>query len=194
MAIAALQEVTQYKNEAVVLRFMETWDVPRADADDLFEQMNKWLWLHATSATMPDAPQLAISPSTKLVDEMWHTFILFTHDYVSYCERYFGRYLHHDPTPQSEYIATIEAYERDPQAYMQSLEDSFARQYELVYELLGEATLVKWYSEYTDRYTDEYMREIWRWSFSPYDTRVRESLRVASVSTPHAVGAGVGEA
>jgi hypothetical protein len=184
MAICALEEVMQYNNEAVVLRFMETWDLPRANADDLFEQMNKWLWLNAVTATMADAPRLAISPSTKLLDEMWHTFILFTVDYVSYCDRYFGRYLHHRPTPQSEYTSAIASYERDPQAHMQAIETIFARQYELVYDLLGEATLVKWYDEYTDRYTDEYMRSIWRWSFSPYDTRVRRSLRVAAADAP----------
>jgi hypothetical protein len=186
MATAALEDVIQYRNEAVVLRFMETWDLPRADADDLFEQMNKWLWLTATTATIPDAPRLAITPSTKLVDEMWHTFILFTNEYVSYCDRYFGRYLHHDPTPQSEYETAINTYESDPDSYMRSLEETFARQYELVYDLLGEDTLVKWYQEYTERYTDEYMQRIWRWSFSPYDTRVRQSLRVA----PTSAGAG----
>ena len=126
MATTALEEVLQYKNEAVVLRFMETWDLPRRDADDLFEQMNKWLWICAVSGTDPAAPRLAISPSTKLIDEMWHTFILFTQDYVSYCERYFGRYLHHAPTPQSEYHTAIDSYERDPDAHMHSLEVAFA--------------------------------------------------------------------
>ena len=186
MATAALAEVMQYKNEAVVQRFMETWDLPRADADDIFDQMNKWLWLHATSAALPDPPRLAILPSTKLIDEMWHTFILFTRDYVAYCERYFGRYLHHNPTPQSEYKRAIASYERDPEAHMKALEVAFERQYELVYDLLGEDTLAKWYGEYTDRYTDEHMRQIWRWSFSPYDTRVRRSLRIA----PASAGAG----
>jgi len=180
MTIAPLSDVLQYTNEAVVLRFMETWDLPRPDADDLFVQTNKWLWLTATTATMPDAPPLAISQSTKLLDEMWHTFVLFTHDYVTYCDRYFGQYLHHTPTPRAEYDAQIESYERDPAAHMARLEATFTRQYELVHDLLGEDTLVKWYGEYADRYTDEYMRQIWRWSFSPYDTRVRQSLRIAA--------------
>jgi hypothetical protein len=190
MANATLEEVLQYKNDAIVLRFMETWDLPRADADDLFEQMNKWLWLTAVSETLPGAPRLAITQSTKLVDEMWHTFILFTSDYVAYCDRYFGRYLHHDPTPQAEYDAAIESFERDPRTYMQELEDSFARQSELVYDLLGEDTLIKWYREYTERYTDAYMQRIWRWSFSPYDTRVRGSLRVAPASAEPAAQTG----
>jgi hypothetical protein len=189
MAIAQLDEVERYTNEAIVLRFMETWDLPRADADDLFAQMLKWLWLTATVTAWPEPVTLAISQSTKLVDEMWHTFILFSKDYSAFCDRYFGAYVHHIPTPQAEYEKQIREYERDNEAYMDGLRELFSRQYEIVYDQLGEETLVKWYSEYADRYTDEYMRQIWRWSFSPYDTRVRESVRLASpVTAPAAVG------
>ncbi len=31
------------------------------------------------------------------VDEVWHTHILFTMEYVSACNRIFGKYLHHKP-------------------------------------------------------------------------------------------------
>lgn len=179
MAIAQLAEVMRYRNSAVVLRFMETWDLPRAEADELFGETTRWLWLSATVSLMPDPPALAISQSTKLIDEMWHTFVLFSRDYHLFCHRFFGFYLHHTPTPHEEYERQIKAYERDPDAFMEALRGSFTSQYELVYDLLGADTLVKWYSEYADRYTDEFMREIWRWSFSPYDTRMRQSVRLA---------------
>jgi hypothetical protein len=182
MPVTALAEVMQYTNEAVVLRFMETWELPRADADDLFEQMKKWLWLSAVSTGIDGAHGLAISQSTKLLDEMWHTFILFTSDYRSFCDRHFGFYLDHGPTSRADYEAQIASYERDPRAAMGKLEAECARQYELIYDFLGEATLVKWYGEYLDRYTDEYLRQIWRWSFSPYDTRVRASVRLPRAS------------
>jgi hypothetical protein len=68
--------------------------------------------------------------------------------------------------------------------YLESLRLQFARQYEVIYDLLGEETLVKWYSDYLNRYSDEFMREIWRWSFSPYDTRVRASMRLSSLQRP----------
>ncbi|WP_330327890.1 glycine-rich domain-containing protein [Streptomyces pseudovenezuelae] len=32
------------------------------------------------------------------VDEAWHQFILFTVEYQKYCERFFGRYVHHAPS------------------------------------------------------------------------------------------------
>lgn len=40
---------------------------------------------------------LNIGPSA-LVDIGWHTFILYTREYASYCQRAFGQYLHHNPT------------------------------------------------------------------------------------------------
>ena len=38
------------------------------------------------------------------VDEIWHTFILFTHDYADFCEAVFGGYLHHKPGVPSQPI------------------------------------------------------------------------------------------
>lgn len=36
------------------------------------------------------------------VDEVWHTFILFTRDYADFCQGVFGFYLHHQPGVPSE--------------------------------------------------------------------------------------------
>lgn len=32
------------------------------------------------------------------VDEAWHQFVLFTAQYVDFCQRHFGRYVHHAPS------------------------------------------------------------------------------------------------
>jgi len=32
------------------------------------------------------------------VDEAWHQFVLFTAEYVAFCKRHFGRYVHHSPS------------------------------------------------------------------------------------------------
>lgn len=37
---------------------------------------------------------LSVSPH---VDIAWDTFILYTSDYTAFCERYVGRYVHHEP-------------------------------------------------------------------------------------------------
>jgi len=63
---------------------------------------------------------------------MWHTFLLFTRDYATFCETHFGAFLHHVPD---------EAVEEG------ALRERISRQFGLVYDLLGEATLTAWYDE-----------------------------------------------
>jgi hypothetical protein len=46
-------------------------------------------------------PDQAIVPS-HLVDEMWHTHILFTRDYIAFCEAVNGEYIHHAPFLKNE--------------------------------------------------------------------------------------------
>lgn len=182
---STLHEVLQYRNHAVVHRFIETWDLPFGQAEELFIDMMKWLWLSACLERRSSAPpRLAVTQATKLIDEMWHTFILFTQDYHEFCDRYFGAYIHHRPTPREEYEAQISEYERDPEAYRARQQAAFLAQLELVDALLGEETLMKWYSDYLARYTDEFMMSIWRWSFSPYDTRVRTRVKLAPGKPP----------
>ncbi len=41
---------------------------------------------------------LDISPS-ELADEYWHDFILNTNSYAEWCQRHFGRFMHHRPEP-----------------------------------------------------------------------------------------------
>jgi hypothetical protein len=36
------------------------------------------------------------------LDQVWHEFIIHTHDYFDYCMNTFGKYLHHSPTLQGE--------------------------------------------------------------------------------------------
>lgn len=39
---------------------------------------------------------------TKLIDEAWHEFILFTRVYGEFCEKAFGRFIHHTPDSDEE--------------------------------------------------------------------------------------------
>ena len=38
----------------------------------------------------------------ELIDELWHTFILFTNDYRKFCDTTVGEYIHHDPNVNAE--------------------------------------------------------------------------------------------
>lgn len=38
-----------------------------------------------------------VSMPSQVVDDLWHDFILFTRNYETFCDRAFGRFLHHTP-------------------------------------------------------------------------------------------------
>jgi hypothetical protein len=58
---------------------------------------------------------VTVSPPPR-VDDAWHTFILFTRDYADYCDRRFGRFIHHEPTEA-----------KDPDAYRTAKEEVISR-------------------------------------------------------------------
>jgi len=181
-----LKNVMQYQNENIVRRFMETWDVPYHEALDLFEETKKWIWLIDFNHSQPnkeDHVHMAVSQSIKLIDEMWHTFVLFTVDYTTFCNDYFGHYIHHRPAPKAAYEQQLASFNRDPEAHIQLQKQDAQKQYTLIYNQLGEETLVKWFKEYLERYTDERLQQLWRWSFSPYDVRVESSLAIAELKS-----------
>lgn len=85
-----LKRVMRYENPAVVKKIEQTYGLSHADARILFDDTKMFLYLCATN------------PSTKLgptipIDDGWHTFILFTEDYATFCREQFGTFIHHQP-------------------------------------------------------------------------------------------------
>jgi hypothetical protein len=61
-------------------------------------------------------PNVTIVPG-KVVDKVWHDFILHTKLYINFCETYFGEYMHHDPKDRTSNAVmdmkpTIDLYEQ----------------------------------------------------------------------------------
>lgn len=46
-------------------------------------------------------------PMSNKVDDYWHGHILFTRDYVSFCKKFAGRYLHHNPAVDEAEIRMV---------------------------------------------------------------------------------------
>ena len=69
------------------------------------------------------------------IDDMWHTFLMFTEDYANFCERYFGRFIHHSPRDENEKI--------NPDVF----ELELTRFLSYVYDKLGEETVSVWFAE-----------------------------------------------
>ncbi|HEY9405378.1 MAG TPA: hypothetical protein VIQ24_22195 [Pyrinomonadaceae bacterium] len=54
----------------------------------------------------------AVKPGYKVtsdsIDRMWHTFLLFTKDYKTFCEVYLGMFINHEPFEQPAPAAYLE--------------------------------------------------------------------------------------
>lgn len=68
-------------------------DLSPEDQELAFDGLRDWFLL---CRDRRQAGQFLSMPSA-VVDDAWHTFILFTRDYLESCRRAFGGYLHHTP-------------------------------------------------------------------------------------------------
>ncbi len=84
-----LQAVMAYQNNDVVNRIRQELKVSEEEANQLFTDLKRFLWLAAVTPpnTVP----------TPRIDEAWHCFVLYTKDYADFCDTYFGGFLHHAP-------------------------------------------------------------------------------------------------
>lgn len=137
-AITDLNKVLSYENSEVVRRFAEDFGFSQADAEAIFIETKRWLWLCALNEQIHRGRQpLTMFEESQVIDWMWHTFILFTKDYADFCHKYFGRFLHHVPMTVNA-KATKTKEERLAEVRFN---------YEFIYDHLGPEVLKRWCEE-----------------------------------------------
>ena len=142
-----LEDVLRYENAEVVRRFAADHAVSLADAEDVFLETKRWLWLCANvDARVP------LLSEARAIDLMWHTFLLFTRDYARFCDEYFGAFIHHYPRTSD----VKEAWERqlaaDPEGATRERRETLRKACEVVCDRLGPSTLAKWCEEFPRRF------------------------------------------
>lgn len=141
MAVESLLEVLKYKNKDVIHRYEQDYPHNKLKGKDAFNELLKFFWIaqrHKTAKKLsPENKELnftcAIYPEMSEIDDMWHTFLLFTKDYMSFCKNYFDEYIHHVPNTKEEPI-------NDAQ-----FEDDLNKYLSFVYDVLGEETIINWF-------------------------------------------------
>lgn len=101
-----LPGLPSHRRDQIVRRIARDHHVRRATAERWFQELDKFLNICAFA-------EEPVSPPPR-VDKAWHTFILFTRDYASYCASRHGIFIHHDPYEKGD----RQAYER---AYREAL-------------------------------------------------------------------------
>lgn len=86
---SAICSLNKYENRPLVLRIARELSLDQSDAEKLFSDTKLFLWLCSFGEVLSPPP---------LIDEAWHVFIIFTEDYADFCNRHFGRFIHHRPS------------------------------------------------------------------------------------------------
>jgi hypothetical protein len=149
-----LGQALRYRNRDVVETFAERFQLPAVEAGGLFDDTKRWLWLSA----QPDAPPMHITTETRILDEVWHTFVLYTEAYAGFCQTRFGRFLHHEPTSPRAKRRLVASRARDPERYARTWRRVNERRYQFIADKLGADILTRWYVEYPLRYDGAFFR------------------------------------
>ena len=138
-----LETALAYKNPSILHKFMEYYDVSYEKAEMLFTETKRYLWL-AVYFARQNRKDIYLPPPFNAIDEMWHTFILFTEEYHDYCEEMYGHYVHHVPNTKQQKDQMFADYETDNSAYYEKKHAELKQFYEAVYDVLGEEVLLNW--------------------------------------------------
>lgn len=154
----SLRAILSYKNPEIVAQFCRDLGFPKKQGQTLFEDVLRYLYLtvkanerHQLIANGARLQPLyiVILDEMLIIDEMWHTFVLNTEEYTKFSQKYFGKFMHHNPTPtwKSQRVEDLSAHERiafkyELEAYMN-----------FVVEELGEDVLERWFVSYPRKYS-----------------------------------------
>jgi hypothetical protein len=147
-ALRPLEEVLRYENGEVVYRFSVDHGFSISDAEEIFTETKKWLWLCAAE---PDA-KIPLLSEARAVDEMWHTFLLFTDAYAKFCDSNFGFFVHHFPRTRAEKESWDQQIAADPEAARSERRKLLRGAYEIICDRLGTETLQKWCEDFPARF------------------------------------------
>jgi len=139
-----INELLKYINPRVLKRYEKDYPDSPLKPEELFEELLKYFWLsHQHQSDKADSPSdeslhfdCIMHAEMQEMDNMWHTFILFTKDYADFCNHYFENFIHHYPILDGDAELPPEEYEMDLYRYLT-----------YIHNQLGEATLRKWFKE-----------------------------------------------
>lgn len=150
--LPTLDEVLTYKNDNLIKRYQKDFPDNALSAKDALSNVIKYLWLGQKLLTDQENLtsinelnfQFYLQYEMKEIDDMWHTFLLFTIDYREFCYQYFGYYIDHVPTVETDEATQNIKHETNPDEEMQ-------KWLSYVYDNLGEDTLKMWFPQYFEK-------------------------------------------
>jgi hypothetical protein len=85
---------------------VEHYGLDRAAAESTLDGLLQWF------SVIPFARRGQPVQMVESIDKLWHSFILHTKLYREFCDRFFGRYLDHDPLDRNDLEMSKKQYAR----------------------------------------------------------------------------------
>jgi hypothetical protein len=141
----SLQEMLSYHHPQVIRRFKKELPDHAHLAEEVFQDLMRFFWAsrkhEMEKAQHPQKEELdfiyIMDEEMRLIDQMWHIFLLYTQDYMDFCLKFFGEYLHHLPDIVDEMKESEE---------VMSFEANLEKFLSFTYDQLGEETIRRWYA------------------------------------------------
>lgn len=141
--LPSLDSLLTYSNPKLIKRYQQDYPNNRLPAEEVLIELLKYFWLchkhkyDKENNLSNESLQFNcdIYPEMKEMDDMWHTFLLFSKDYMNFCLKNFEQFLHHNPTTENNISSTDE------------FAVQFKRYLSYIYDHLGEDTLIKWFDK-----------------------------------------------
>ncbi|MED7788891.1 hypothetical protein AB8E56_07525 [Francisella sp. 19X1-34] len=122
-------------------RYHNDYPDNKFSAKEAFRELLKFFWLREKlRRDNIQNVKLSIHPEMREIDDMWHTYILFTKDYEKFCKENFGYFIHHIPyslADKKEMLKNRENFLKDTELFLS-----------YVYDNLGEETLKLWFADH----------------------------------------------
>jgi len=147
---ATLEATLEYQNKELVYYFSNYNGISLAEAEELFIDLKKWLWL---CGQLDDSSRTVhLFQEQDIIDQFWHCFLLFTRDYIIFCETYCGTIICHHPEPHLRRVRQKEKLRSNPGLVIKENLSLLRESMEEVGRVLGAETAWRWYHDIPVRY------------------------------------------
>ena len=90
----------------IAARYQQMYDVPHAELLRHERELKRYLVLRSRMRN-------ETLPTPKVVDQLWHVFLLYTRDYMAFCDVLGGGFIHHVPAESSSSTEDVMTRYRD---------------------------------------------------------------------------------
>lgn len=132
-----IDKILSYRNQNVIDRYHKDYPDNTMAGDEAWTELLKFLWLTAYHyfelLKNPDSDALRFTcvlyEEMLQIDDMWHTFLLFTKDYQDFCQNYLGKFVHHET--KIEEIKDKVKFQNELEKYLSYVYDKLRGRYNL---------------------------------------------------------------